>query len=106
MKNNSLKIIRCCVSLLFSNESIQRAILYELIYADYYRVITSFNDSIFIERRINMSLIIYNVLNRKKEEFEPIESGKVRMYACGITASGEAHVGHAYQSIVFDIIRK
>lgn len=53
-----------------------------------------------------MSLRIYNVLNRKKEEFEPIESGKVRMYACGITASGEAHVGHAYQAIVFDIIRK
>ena len=53
-----------------------------------------------------MSLRIYNVLNRKKEEFEPIESGKVRMYACGITASGEAHVGHAYQAIVFNIIRK
>ena len=53
-----------------------------------------------------MSLKIYNVLNRKKEEFKSIESGKVRMYACGITASGEAHVGHAYQAIVFDIIRK
>ena len=53
-----------------------------------------------------MALKIYNVLNRKKEEFKSIESGKVRMYACGITASGEAHVGHAYQAIVFDIIRK
>lgn len=53
-----------------------------------------------------MSLKIYNVLNRKKEEFKPIEFGKVRMYACGITVSGEAHVGHAYQAIIFDIIRK
>lgn len=28
------------------------------------------------------------------------------MYACGITASGEAHVGHAYQAIIFDVIKK
>ena len=53
-----------------------------------------------------MSLKIYNVLNNKKEEFIPLEEGKVKMYACGITASGEAHIGHAYQAIVFDIIRK
>ena len=53
-----------------------------------------------------MSLKIYNVLSRTKEEFKPIEPGKVKMYACGITASGEAHIGHAYQAIVFDIIRK
>ncbi len=53
-----------------------------------------------------MSLKIYNVLSRTKEEFKSIEPGKVKMYACGITASGEAHIGHAYQAIVFDIIRK
>lgn len=53
-----------------------------------------------------MSLKFYNVLSRKKEEFVPIEDKKVKMYACGITASGDAHIGHAYQAIVFDVIRK
>ena len=53
-----------------------------------------------------MSLKIYNVLNRKKEEFIPLEENKVKMYACGITASGSAHIGHAYQAIVFDVIRR
>lgn len=53
-----------------------------------------------------MSLKIYNVLNRKKEEFIPLEEGKVKMYACGITASGDAHIGHAFQAIVFDMIKK
>ena len=53
-----------------------------------------------------MSLKVYNVLNRKKEEFKTIEPGKVKMYACGITVSGDAHIGHAYQAIVFDIVRK
>ena len=49
---------------------------------------------------------IYNTLSHQKEEFKPIEPGKVSMYACGITASGDAHVGHAYQSVVFDMISK
>ena len=49
---------------------------------------------------------IYNTLSHQKEEFKPIIPGKVSMYACGITASGEAHVGHAYQSVVFDMISK
>ena len=49
---------------------------------------------------------IHNTLTGKKEEFIPLESGKVKMYACGITVSGEAHIGHAYQAIVYDIIRK
>ena len=53
-----------------------------------------------------MSLRLYNVLNRKKEEFIPLDGDKVKMYACGITASGDAHVGHAYQAIVFDVIKK
>jgi len=53
-----------------------------------------------------MSLKVYNVLTRKKEDFIPLEKGKVKMYACGITASGSAHIGHAYQAIVFDVIRK
>lgn len=53
-----------------------------------------------------MSMKVYNVLNRKKEEFVPQEDGKVKMYACGITASGDAHIGHAYQAIIFDVIKK
>lgn len=48
---------------------------------------------------------IYNVLTRKKEEFVPQQDGEVRMYACGITASGRAHIGHAYQALIFDVIR-
>ena len=51
-------------------------------------------------------LKIYNVLSKRKEEFIPIEGKKVKMYACGITASGDAHLGHAYQAIVFDVIKK
>ena len=49
---------------------------------------------------------IYNTLTGKKQEFTPLEEGKVKMYACGITVSGEAHIGHAYQALIYDIIRK
>ena len=49
---------------------------------------------------------IYNTLTGKKQEFIPINEGKVQMYACGITVSGEAHIGHAYQALIYDIIRK
>ncbi|MDR1360685.1 MAG: cysteine--tRNA ligase [Rickettsiales bacterium] len=51
-----------------------------------------------------MTLKIYNVLTHKKEEFVPLEPGRVKMYACGITVSGDAHIGHALQSAVFDMI--
>lgn len=49
---------------------------------------------------------IYNTLAGAKQEFVPINSGKVNMYACGITVSGPAHIGHAYQALIYDIIRK
>jgi len=49
---------------------------------------------------------IYNTLTGKKQDFIPLEEGKVKMYACGITVSGEAHIGHAYQALIYDIIRK
>lgn len=49
---------------------------------------------------------IYNTLTRRKEEFVPLEEGKVKMYACGITVSGEAHIGHGYQALIYDIMRK
>lgn len=48
----------------------------------------------------------YNTLTRQKEEFIPLEKGKVKMYACGITPSAEAHIGHLYQALVYDIMRK
>jgi len=53
-----------------------------------------------------MSISFYNVLTRKRELFTPIEEGKVKMYACGITVSGDAHIGHAYQAVIFDVIKK
>ena len=51
-------------------------------------------------------LKIYNTLTRRKEEFVPLEENKVKMYACGITVSGNAHIGHLYQAMIYDIIRK
>ena len=49
---------------------------------------------------------IYNTLTRTKEEFVPLEEGRVKMYACGITVSGEAHIGHGFQALIYDIMRK
>ena len=49
---------------------------------------------------------IYNSLSRRKEEFIPLNGNKVNMYACGITVSGEAHIGHGYQALIYDIMRK
>ncbi len=49
-------------------------------------------------------LLIYNSLSRKKEEFIPIEPGKVRMYVCGMTVYDLCHLGHARVLVVFDVI--
>ena len=49
---------------------------------------------------------IYNSYTKRKEEFIPLEGNKVKMYACGITVSGEAHIGHGYQALIYDIMRK
>lgn len=49
---------------------------------------------------------IYNSLSRRKEDFAPISSGEVKMYACGITVYDECHIGHAMQAIFFDVIRR
>jgi cysteinyl-tRNA synthetase len=53
-----------------------------------------------------MSLQVYNTLTRRKEPFETIEPGKVRMYVCGPTVYDKAHVGHAMSAIVFDVVRR
>ena len=49
---------------------------------------------------------IYNSYTKRKEEFIPMEGKNVKMYACGITVSGEAHIGHGYQALIYDIMRK
>ena len=53
-----------------------------------------------------MTLRIYSTLSRKKEDFSPIEPGKVRMYVCGPTVYDKAHIGHAMSAVIFDIIRR
>ena len=49
---------------------------------------------------------IYNTLTRKKEEFVPIEEGKVSMYVCGPTVYNYFHIGNARPFVVFDTMRK
>lgn len=49
---------------------------------------------------------IYNTLTKRKEEFVPIEEGKVRMYVCGPTVYNLIHIGNARPMIVFDTVRR
>ena len=49
-------------------------------------------------------LQIYNSLTRRKEEFRPIEPGRVRMYVCGMTVYDYCHLGHARVLVVFDVV--
>jgi len=49
-------------------------------------------------------LQIYNTLTRTKEEFVPLESGKVKMYVCGVTTYDYCHVGHARMFVAFDVV--
>ena len=51
-------------------------------------------------------LTIYNTLTRKKEKFQPIDAGKVRMYVCGLTTYDYAHIGHARMLVAFDVIQR
>ncbi len=53
-----------------------------------------------------MSMKIYNTLTRKKEEFVPLEPGKVKMYVCGPTVYNLIHIGNARPMIVFDTVRR
>ncbi len=53
-----------------------------------------------------MALRVYNTLSRRKEDFETIEPGRVRMYVCGVTVYGPAHIGHGFMVLSFDIIRR
>lgn len=49
---------------------------------------------------------IFNTLTRRKDEFVPIEEGKVRMYVCGPTVYNYIHIGNARPMIVFDTVRR
>jgi len=51
-------------------------------------------------------LQIHNSLTGRKEAFQPLEPGKVRMYVCGITVYDYCHLGHARMLIVFDVVRR
>ena len=51
-------------------------------------------------------LKIYNTLVREKQDFVPIEAGKVRMYVCGMTVYDYCHLGHARVLVVFDMIQR
>ncbi len=53
-----------------------------------------------------MTLKIYNTLTKQKEEFKPVENGKVKMYVCGMTVYSDAHIGHARTYFAFDLIRR
>lgn len=49
---------------------------------------------------------LYNTLTKKKEEFLPIEEGKVKMYVCGPTVYNYIHIGNARPMICFDTVRR
>lgn len=53
-----------------------------------------------------MPIQIYNTLKREKEEFIPLEEGKVKMYVCGPTVYNYIHIGNARPAIVFDTVRR
>ncbi len=53
-----------------------------------------------------MSIKIYNTLTQKKENFVPLEEGKVKMYVCGPTVYNYIHIGNARPAIVFDTVRR
>lgn len=53
-----------------------------------------------------MALRFFNTLTKRKEDFRPIEDGKVGIYVCGITVYDVCHVGHARSAIVFDVITR
>jgi cysteinyl-tRNA synthetase len=53
-----------------------------------------------------MSLTVYNTLSRRQEEFIPLETDKIKMYCCGITAYDYCHLGHARTCVIWDVVRR
>ncbi len=53
-----------------------------------------------------MNMKIYNTLSGRKEEFKPLEEGRVKMYVCGPTVYNLIHIGNARPMILFDTVRR
>ena len=53
-----------------------------------------------------MTLKLFNTLTREKEEFKPLEEGKVKFYSCGQTIYDDLHVGNARAYVVWDTLRR
>ncbi len=53
---------------------------------------------------LNHGLKIYNTLTKQKEDFHPIEPGKITLYVCGITIYDDCHIGHARVFVAFDMV--
>ena len=51
-------------------------------------------------------LQLYNTLTQKKEDFAPIDAGRIRMYVCGVTTYDYCHLGHGRMLVVFDVITR
>jgi len=51
-----------------------------------------------------MALVVFNSLGNRKEPFEPLVPGRVRMYVCGVTVYDLCHIGHARANVAFDVI--
>ena len=51
-------------------------------------------------------LQLHNTLTNSKQEFVPIEAGKIRMYVCGMTVYDYCHIGHARVMVSFDVITR
>jgi cysteinyl-tRNA synthetase len=56
------------------------------------------------QRKTDIGLKLYNSLTRRKEEFKPLEEGRVGIYVCGPTVYGHAHLGHAKSYVSFDVL--
>ena len=53
-----------------------------------------------------MAIQVYNTLSKKKEDFVPIQDGKVGIYVCGVTPYNHPHIGNARPFVVWDVIRR
>ena len=49
---------------------------------------------------------VYNTLTKTKEDFEPLEAGKVGIYLCGPTVYAQSHIGHMVGPVIFDTIKR
>lgn len=53
-----------------------------------------------------MTLQIYNTMAKAKQDFRPLEEGKIKMYVCGVTVYDDVHMGHARFMVVFDMVSR